>query len=122
MTASTDFRRIALIVQSGKARCKLAACSAARSSGTCSNRQSIRRAALEALVLDGLRQRLMAPKLVQEFMAPFRKRPISSVAKTKPCVTPSGANSPRQGANLTGSSRPLPTAYAHPAFSTVWTS
>src|SRR5690242_576604 len=32
------------------------ACSAARGSGICSNRQSIRRGALEALILDGLRQ------------------------------------------------------------------
>ena len=49
------------------------ACSAARGSGTCSNRQSIRRAALEALILDGLRQRLMAPELVEEFIRAFQK-------------------------------------------------
>jgi site-specific DNA recombinase len=49
------------------------ACSAARSSGTCSNRQSIRRSALEALILDGLRQRLMAPELVEEFIRAFQK-------------------------------------------------
>jgi site-specific DNA recombinase len=48
------------------------ACSAARGSGTCSNRQSIRRAALEALILDGLRQRLMAPELVEEFVRAFQ--------------------------------------------------
>jgi site-specific DNA recombinase len=48
------------------------ACSAARGSGTCSNRQSIRRAALEALILDGLRQRLMAPELVEEFIRAFQ--------------------------------------------------
>lgn len=44
------------------------ACSAARGSGTCSNRQSIRRAALEGLIINGLRQRLMAPELVEEFV------------------------------------------------------
>ena len=44
------------------------ACSAARGSGTCSNRQSLRRAALERIILDGLRQRLMAPELVEEFV------------------------------------------------------
>ena len=49
------------------------ACSAARGSGTCSNRQSIRRPALEALILDGLRQRLMAPDLVEEFIRAFQK-------------------------------------------------
>ena len=49
------------------------ACSAARGSGTCSNRQSIRRAELEALILDGLRQRLMAPELVEEFVRAFQK-------------------------------------------------
>jgi site-specific DNA recombinase len=49
------------------------ACSAARASGTCSNRQSIRRAALEGLIIDGLRQRLMAPELVEEFIRGFHK-------------------------------------------------
>jgi site-specific DNA recombinase len=44
------------------------ACSAARGSGTCSNRQSIRRGALELIIVDGLRQRLMAPELVEEFV------------------------------------------------------
>jgi site-specific DNA recombinase len=49
------------------------ACSAARGSGTCSNGQSIRRGALEALILDGLRQRLMAPELVEEFIRAFQR-------------------------------------------------
>src|SRR6476620_3651197 len=49
------------------------ACSAARGSGTCSNRQSIRRVALESLILNGLRQRLMAPELVEEFVRAFHK-------------------------------------------------
>ena len=49
------------------------ACSAARGSGTCSNRQSIRRGALEGIILDGLRQRLMAPELVEEFVRAFQK-------------------------------------------------
>jgi len=49
------------------------ACSAARAGGTCSNRQSIRRGALEALILDGLRQRLMAPELVEEFIRAFQR-------------------------------------------------
>jgi len=49
------------------------ACSAARGQGTCSNRASIRRAPLEALILDGLRQRLMAPELVEEFIAAYHE-------------------------------------------------
>src|SRR5262245_55708389 len=48
-------------------------CSAARGSGNCSNRQSIRRATLEALIVDGLRQQLMAPELVEEFIRAFHK-------------------------------------------------
>src|SRR5262249_28229510 len=47
------------------------ACSAARGTGTCSNRQSIRRGALEALILEGLRNRLMVPELVEEFVRAF---------------------------------------------------
>jgi hypothetical protein len=49
------------------------ACSAARGGGICSNRQSIRRIVLEALILDGLRHRLMAPELVEEFIQAFQK-------------------------------------------------
>jgi Recombinase zinc beta ribbon domain len=49
------------------------ACSAARGSGTCSNRQSIRRVALEGLIINGLRQRLMAPELVEEFVRSWRR-------------------------------------------------
>jgi site-specific DNA recombinase len=49
------------------------ACSAARGSGTCSNRQSIRRGLLEGMILEGLRQRLMAPELVEEFVRAFQK-------------------------------------------------
>ena len=49
------------------------ACSAARGSGTCCNRQSIRRVALEAIILNGLRERLMAPELVEEFVRNFQK-------------------------------------------------
>jgi site-specific DNA recombinase len=49
------------------------ACSAARGSGTCSNRRSIRRVALEGLIINGLRQRLMAPELVEEFVRAVQK-------------------------------------------------
>jgi site-specific DNA recombinase len=49
------------------------ACSAARGQGTCTNRGSIRRAPLEELILAGLRQRLMAPEMVEEFVAAFHE-------------------------------------------------
>src|SRR5262249_25677495 len=44
-------------------------CSAAHRQGTCSNKRSIRRPMLEGLILDGLKDRLMAPELVKEFVA-----------------------------------------------------
>ncbi len=54
------------------------ACSAARGRGTCANRRSIRRHDLEKVILDGLKERLMAPDLVAEFVAAFTKE-INSV-------------------------------------------
>ena len=47
------------------------ACSRARRYGLCDNRTSIAREKLERLILDGLRERLMAPDLVQEFITAF---------------------------------------------------
>ena len=44
------------------------ACSSARGCGDCANRGSLRRSVLEAILLDGLRDRLMAPELVEEFV------------------------------------------------------
>jgi site-specific DNA recombinase len=49
------------------------ACSAARGRGTCTNRASVRRGPLEELILDGLRQRLMMPEMVEEFVAAFHE-------------------------------------------------
>ena len=49
------------------------ACSAARGRGTCSNTGSIRRRELEELILEALRQRLMAPELVEEFISAFHE-------------------------------------------------
>ncbi|MFL5335391.1 MAG: hypothetical protein ACJ8H8_19950 [Geminicoccaceae bacterium] len=49
------------------------ACSAARGRGTCTNTASIRRQELEELILDALRQQLMAPKLVEEFVGAFHE-------------------------------------------------
>jgi site-specific DNA recombinase len=49
------------------------ACSAARGQGTCPNRKGMRRAPLEEMILNGLRQRLMAPELVEELVAAFHE-------------------------------------------------
>ena len=48
-------------------------CAAAHRQGTCSNKRSMRRPTLEALILDGLKDRLMAPDLVKEFIAEFHR-------------------------------------------------
>jgi site-specific DNA recombinase len=47
------------------------ACGAARSGAGCTNRKSIRRCRVEELVLEGLKGRLMAPELVEEFVRAF---------------------------------------------------
>src|SRR5919106_1370572 len=49
------------------------ACSAARGQGTCTNRKGVRRSPLEALILEGLRQRLMAPEMVEEFITAYHE-------------------------------------------------
>ncbi len=48
-------------------------CANARNRGTCTNRLSIRRDVLEATVLDGLREHLMHPDLVAEFVAEYQR-------------------------------------------------
>ncbi|MDW4551738.1 recombinase family protein [Defluviimonas sp. D31] len=48
-------------------------CSAARNRGTCTNRRSIKRAEVEERVLAGLKDRLMAPELVEEFLAEYQR-------------------------------------------------
>jgi site-specific DNA recombinase len=58
------------------------ACSAARRQGTCSNRQSIRRSALESLILDGLRHRLMQPDLVETFVTEFHAE-VNRIARNR---------------------------------------
>ena len=49
----------------------LLGCATARNKGTCRNRLNIRRDALEASVLSGLRTHLMQPELFREFCAEF---------------------------------------------------
>ena len=51
----------------------LLGCSAARNKGTCKNRLTIRRDALEASVLDGLRSHLMEPELFAAFCEEFTR-------------------------------------------------
>ncbi|PNG24427.1 hypothetical protein CR492_18825 [Methylocella silvestris] len=49
------------------------ACSAARRQGTCSNRGSVRRSAIETWIIDALQRQLMAPDLVSEFVRAFNE-------------------------------------------------
>ncbi len=51
----------------------LLGCASARNKGTCDNRVNIRRNALEASVLNGLRQHLIEPVLFGEFCAEFTR-------------------------------------------------
>ena len=51
----------------------LLGCSTARNKGTCDNRVNIRRDALEASILNGLKKHLMEPELFKEFCAEFTK-------------------------------------------------
>ncbi|HVS08810.1 MAG TPA: recombinase family protein [Planctomycetota bacterium] len=48
-------------------------CANARNRGTCTNRLTIRRDVLEATVLDGLREHLMHPDLVAEYVAEYQR-------------------------------------------------
>ena len=49
------------------------ACSAARKSGTCTNRRGMPRKVLEDVILDTLKHHLMAPELVKEFVTAFQE-------------------------------------------------
>ncbi|WP_299614401.1 recombinase family protein [uncultured Tateyamaria sp.] len=51
----------------------LLGCAASRNKGTCDNRLNIRRDALEASILSGLRKHLMSPELFNEFCAEFTR-------------------------------------------------
>ncbi len=51
----------------------LLGCATARNKGTCDNRLNIRRDALEASILNGLRKHLMEPALFREFCAEFTR-------------------------------------------------
>ena len=47
-------------------------CATRRSKGTCTNTLTVRRQEIEGRVLDGLKERLMAPELVAAFIEEFR--------------------------------------------------
>jgi hypothetical protein len=49
------------------------ACSTRKQKGTCNNRLTISRQEIEARVLDGLKERLLAPRLVAVFIEAFRE-------------------------------------------------
>jgi DNA invertase Pin-like site-specific DNA recombinase len=84
---STEFwkRRRAKHLLTGKVQCgecgaafasvgrDYLACSAARGQGTCTNRRGIRREGLDDLILDALKDNLMHPDLVKEFIAAFHE-------------------------------------------------
>jgi len=48
-------------------------CSTARNKGTCQNRRTVRREALETAILEGLRDQLMDPALFETFCAEFHR-------------------------------------------------
>ena len=49
------------------------ACGKARRMGICDNRRSVRRGLIESLILDALKDQLMAPDLVAEFIGEFHR-------------------------------------------------
>jgi site-specific DNA recombinase len=55
-------------------------CAGARNRGTCANHLTIRRDVLEESVLAGLKEHLMAPELVKEFIAEFHKE-VNRIAR-----------------------------------------
>jgi len=56
-----------------KISANLFGCAAARNRGTCGNRLNIRVEALEDMILDGLRTRLMEPELFKVFCEEFHR-------------------------------------------------
>ena len=56
-----------------KINANLFGCATARNKGTCNNRVNVRRDAIEKIVLDGLKQRLMDPELFREFVGEFAR-------------------------------------------------
>ena len=57
-------------------------CSTARNKGTCDNRMTIRREIIENSVLDGLKEHLMHPRCVKEFISEYHKE-MNRIAATQ---------------------------------------
>ena len=57
-------------------------CAAARNKGTCENRKTITRAAVESRVLDGLRGGLLHPELIEAFMAAWKEEMVRAEERT----------------------------------------
>ena len=56
-------------------------CATRRSKGTCNNYATVCRQEIEARVLDGLKERLMAPELVREFVRAFQEEANRAAAE-----------------------------------------
>jgi site-specific DNA recombinase len=56
-------------------------CATRRSKGTCTNNATVSRQEIEARVLAGLRERLMAPELVREFIRAFQEEANATAAE-----------------------------------------
>jgi site-specific DNA recombinase len=64
------------------------ACSNHVMNGSCTNSRTIAREPLEARMLDGLRDRLMAPEIAAEAMRAYAEEPTASIASGAPAATP----------------------------------
>jgi site-specific DNA recombinase len=56
-------------------------CAARRSKGTCKNNATVSRQEIESRVLDGLKERLMSPELVREFIRAFQEEANRAAAE-----------------------------------------
>ena len=79
-------------------------CSTARNKGetACGNRLTIRRDALEATVMDGLRSRLMDPALFKVFAAGIRRRmePPAGASRGEHCAMSAAKGSASAGRSI----------------------
>jgi hypothetical protein len=57
---------------------RIISAAAPRRLGTCTNRKGIRRGVLEGLILEALKENLMHPDLVAEFIKEFRGEPATA--------------------------------------------
>jgi hypothetical protein len=94
----------------------LLGCATSRNKGTCDNRLNIRRDALEASVLSGLRTHLMEPELFKEFCDEFtREVNRLRMERVGPILRLGGANWSAPIANSARLFRQSLTAYPAPS-------